>query len=194
MRKVVVFMHTTVDNRIANGDGLFWEPFPWGDEEMNYNNELFRTADTWVFGRVAYEAVVPWWDAVARGDVPADAGRLTAADREFAALQKGLSKVVFSRTLDPAPGRTVIAGDVAARLLDLKHQEGRDIFLTCGPETLAPLAAAPGVIDQYVLVVHPAVLSAGPRLFGASITDLALRLVDSKTFAGGCAVLRYETR
>ena len=29
MRKIVVHMQTTLDNRIANGAGMFWEPFPW---------------------------------------------------------------------------------------------------------------------------------------------------------------------
>ena len=194
MRRIVVFMHTTLDNRIATADGSFWEPFPWGEEEMAYNNELFRAAGTWVFGRVTYDAVVPWWDAVARGEIPDDEDVLTPADHEFAALQARLPKVVLSRTLAPAPGRTVVAGDPVAHLTALKEQEGGDVFLSCGPETLAPAAADPGVIDQFLLVVHPVVLSSGPRLFGALDRDLALRLVDSRVFTGGGAGLRHEPR
>jgi hypothetical protein len=33
VRKIVLHMQTTLDNRIANAQGVFWEPFPWGDEE-----------------------------------------------------------------------------------------------------------------------------------------------------------------
>ena len=61
MRKIVLHMQTTLDNRIANVHGAFWEPFPWGDEEMAYITERFRAADTWATGRRLYEAVVPWW-------------------------------------------------------------------------------------------------------------------------------------
>jgi hypothetical protein len=56
---------------------------------------------------------------------------------------------------------------------------------------LGPLAAVPGLIDEYLLVVHPAVLTAGPRLFGRLPADLALRLLEAKAFEGGAVVLRY---
>jgi hypothetical protein len=29
VRKLVVHMQSTLDNRIANAHGAFWEPFPW---------------------------------------------------------------------------------------------------------------------------------------------------------------------
>jgi hypothetical protein len=34
MRKIVVHMQSTVNNCIANEEGAFWEPFPWGDPEQ----------------------------------------------------------------------------------------------------------------------------------------------------------------
>ncbi|MGH3101528.1 MAG: hypothetical protein ACRDPU_11115, partial [Thermoleophilia bacterium] len=100
MRTLVVHMQTTLNNRIANADGVFWEPFPWGEEEMTWLNQRFRAADTWALGRRTYEAIVPWWDQVAAGEVPDDAPGITAADREFAALLSSMTKVVFSRTLE----------------------------------------------------------------------------------------------
>ena len=73
MRRIAVHMHTTLNNRIANADGGFREPFAWGEEEMTYLNQLFRAADTWALSRKVYEAIVPWWHTVASGEVPADA-------------------------------------------------------------------------------------------------------------------------
>lgn len=192
MRKIVLHMQTTLDNRIANAQGVFWEPFPWGDEEMAYINERFRAADTWAMGRRLYEAVVPWWDTVARGGASGDIAGISEADREFAQILADMTKVVFSRTLAPVGDRVVIHGDLAAELGALKRRDGRNIVLSCGPATLAPLAAAPGLIDEYLIVVHPAVLSDGPRMFGDVTTDLGFRLIDSKIFQGGCVVLRYE--
>lgn len=191
MRKLVVHMQTTLNNRIADAEGRFWEPFPWGEEEMAFINQAFRAADTWALGRRTYETIVPFWDQVAAGEVPDGAPELTAADHEFAALLRDMTKVVFSRTLAPGPDRVVVAGDLAAELAALKRRDGRDIVLSCGPATLAPLAATPGLIDEYLLVVHPAVLASGPGLFERVPVDLALRLVEAKVFDGGAVVLRH---
>ena len=46
MRRIAVHMQTTFNNRIANVDGGFWEPFAWGQEEMAYLNQFVRAADT----------------------------------------------------------------------------------------------------------------------------------------------------
>ena len=121
MRTLVVHMQTTLNNRIANADGVFWEPFPWGEEEMAWLNQRFRAADTWALGRRTYEAIVPWWDQVAAGEVPDDAPEITAADREFAALLKAMTKVVFSRTLESTGDRVVVGGDIAGELAALKR-------------------------------------------------------------------------
>ncbi len=36
MRQIVLHMQTTLDNRIANADGTFWEPFPWRAVVLRY--------------------------------------------------------------------------------------------------------------------------------------------------------------
>jgi dihydrofolate reductase len=185
-------MHSTVNGRIANADGGFWEPFVWGEEEMAYLNQFFRTTDTWAMSRTLYEAIVPWWDTVARGEIPDDAPTITEADREFAAIASNMAKVVFSRTLPAADDRVVISGDIADQLAALKQQPGQTIVLSCGPDTLAPLASTPGLVDEYLIAVHPAAISAGPLLFDGLSTDLALRLLQAKVFDAGSLFLRYE--
>ena len=184
-------MHCTLNNRIANADGGFWEPFAWGEDAMAYLNRFFRTADTWALSRKLYEAIVPWWDTVAKGEIPAGAPAITAADQEFAALLSNMTKVVFSRSLLPAGDRVVISGDLASHLAALKRQPGQTIVLSCGPATLAPLASTPGLIDEYLIAVHPVVIGAGPQLFDGLSADLALRLLQAQTFDGGCVVLHH---
>jgi dihydrofolate reductase len=160
---------------------------------MAWLNELFRAADTWVLTRPLYEAIVPWWDAVAAGEVPDDVPEVSPVLRDFAGIQRAMTKVVISSTMDPGEGREVVSGDVPAALSALKARPGADIILSAGPRTLAPLAESPGLIDEYLIVVHPAVLTAGPRLFDGLGRDLALQLRDAKAFDGGCVVLRYGT-
>jgi dihydrofolate reductase len=185
-------MQTTFNNRIANVDGGFWQPFAWGEEEMAYLNQFVHTCDTWALSRKLYEAIVPWWATVAKGEVPEDAPAITAADRDFAAMLTNMTKVVFSRTLLPADDRVVISGDIAGELAALKRRPGKTILLSCGPATLAPLASTPGLIDEYLIGVHPAAIGAGPHLFDGLSTDLELRLVKAKVFAAGCVLLHYE--
>ena len=36
MRKIVVHVQMTLDGRISNAAGLFWEPFPFGDAQMSF--------------------------------------------------------------------------------------------------------------------------------------------------------------
>jgi dihydrofolate reductase len=192
VRKIVYHIQMTLNNRIANADGDFWEPFPWGEEETAFLNDQFRQADTWALGRKAYETIVPWWDEVAGGEVPEGASAISAADREFAALQKSMTKVVLSNTLEPGEDRVVIRGDVAAELDSIKRRDGKDILLTCGPATLAPIASRPGLIDEYLLAMSPAVLGSGPQVFEAVSTDLALELAAAMVFSGGAVLLRYR--
>lgn len=194
MRTLTVQMQMTLDGRISRPDGLFWEPFPYGEEEMAHVNRSFAAADTWVMSRRLYEFVVPYWEQVAAGTAPDLGVPASPARDEFAQILSGLDKVVLSTTLadDPATRRSVIAGDVVARIRELKARDGGGLLGSFGPATLGPLAAEPGLIDEYLLVVHPAVLAAGPRLFDHLTRDLALELVDHRVFAAGAAVLRYR--
>lgn len=195
MRQLVVMMQTTLDGRTSAADGGFWQPFAWGEEETAYVNQTFARADTWLGSRRLYDVVVPYWEQVAAGACPDPDVLESPASVEFAHLLGGMTKVVLSRTLadDPDRRRVVVAGDAPALVRELKQQEGRDIVASLGPATLGPLADVPGLVDEYVLAVHPAVLAAGPRLFEHVTRDLALELVSARVFDGGAVVLRYRS-
>jgi dihydrofolate reductase len=186
MRKIVLHMQTTLDNRIAKADGTFWEPFAWGDAEQAHLNDVYRSADTWAMSRVMYEAIVPWWHEVAAGKVPDDVPAVSAAELDFARQLAAMEKVVFSRTMG-GPG--VIEGDLAEHLAALKDQDGGDIILSGGPQTLGPLFP---VIDEMLLAVHPVVLGEGPGLFDAAGSTLVFERTDVTPFAGGCTLMRYR--
>jgi dihydrofolate reductase len=196
MRKLTVLMQTTLDGRISHLDGSFWQPFAWGEEETAYVNEAFARADTWVGSRRLYEAVVPYWEQVAAGTSPDTDVQESPASLAFARLLVAMRKVVLSRTLvdDPSTRREIKSGDAVEHLRTLKEQDGDDIIASFGPSTLGPLADAPGLIDQYLLVIHPAVLTSGPRLFEHLTRDLALSLTSARVFDSGAAVMHYRTR
>ena len=163
---------------------------------MAFVNEAVRSADTWAMSRSLYQFVVPYWEQVAAGHPPALGGPVTPVRQEFADLLVGLTKLVFSTTMidDPGSRRVVVSGDLAGQLTALKHQPGRDIILSAGPSTLGPLASTPGLVDEYLVVVHPAVLPAGPRLFDDLDRALRLDLVHAEVFAAGAVIARYAVQ
>jgi dihydrofolate reductase len=194
MRNVTVVMQTTLDGRISNAEGLFWQPFAWGEEETAYLNELYAGADTWFMSRKLYERVVPYWEQVAAGTSPDADVQDSPASLDFARIVGGMRKVVLSRTLpdDPATLREVRSGDSVEHLQELKEQDGAGIVVSLGPQTLGPLADVPGLIDEYLLVIHPAVLASGPRLFENLTHDQGFTLASARIFDRGAAVMRYR--
>jgi dihydrofolate reductase len=57
---------------------------------------------------------------------------------------------------------------------------------------LGPLASTPGLVDEYVIAVQPAVITAGPRMFDHLTRDLALELVHAEVFDAGSVVLHHR--
>jgi dihydrofolate reductase len=51
-----------------------------------------------------------------------------------------------------------------------------------------------GLIDEYMLLIHPLVLGSGRRLFPEGGAFAALRLVDTKTTATGVLIATYQPR
>jgi dihydrofolate reductase len=195
MRKVIVVMQTTLDGRISKPDGSFWQPFAWGEEETAYVNETYAHADTWVMSRKLYEFVVPYWEQVAAGTTSDTDVLESPASLEFARILGTMRKLVLSHSLadDPDTRREVTSGDAVAILEKLKQQDGADVIAAFGPETLGPLADVPGLIDEYLLVIHPAVIASGPRLFDQITHDLGLTLTSARIFDSGAAIMRYRT-
>jgi dihydrofolate reductase len=103
-----------------------------------------------------------------------------------------MTKVVFSNTMQSGDGRIVIRGDLVGQLAKLKQQDGVDIILSCGPATLGPIASTPGLVDEYLIALHPAVITTGPRMFDHLSRGLALELMHAEVFDAGSVLLQYR--
>jgi dihydrofolate reductase len=105
----------------------------------------------------------------------------------------GLPKYVASRTLAAATWAptTILAGDIYARVAELKRQPGRELQIH-GSATLAQSLLAEGLIDELRLVIAPVVVGSGRRLFPDGGAPAGLRLTRNDTTLGGLAVHVYE--
>jgi dihydrofolate reductase len=77
--------------------------------------------------------------------------------------------------------------DVAA----LKEGDGGDLVLLGSGELARSLAQA-GLVDDYVLLVHPIVLGSGARLFEPGLPVSALELTDTRTSTTGVIIASYR--
>ncbi|MBY8880931.1 dihydrofolate reductase family protein [Actinacidiphila acidipaludis] len=184
MRRIVHLVHTSVDGFIEGPAGEFDWPV-MGPELSAYVDEVDRGIGTFLYGRVVWQMMASFWpNAEEISDSP--------HVRKFAPRWRAMPKVVVSRTL-PQPGDTavrVLRGDALAEVAALKAEPGKDILLTGGTELASHLAAA-GLLDEWVVAVHPLVLGGGRRLFTQQKERTPLRLVESRTVDGQVVVSRF---
>lgn len=182
MRKVVYWVHTSVDGFIAGPNGEFDWP-AMGPELSAWSDSINDRVDTFMYGRVVWELMAGYWPTADQiSDHPHD---LT-----FAKVWRETPKIVFSRTLTEAGWGARVATDVEAEVRALKAQPGKDLLLTGGAGLAATLGAA-DLIDEYQVVVHPVVLGGGKRLFPLS-ERFDLKLTETRTFDGRAVLLNYH--
>jgi dihydrofolate reductase len=102
-------------------------------------------------------------------------------------------KYVVSTTLPddlPWGPATVLRGDLATEVRQLKEQPGGDIQVPGSPGLVRQLLRL-GLLDRLSLMLHPIVLGTGRRLFEDGDTA-QLTLTDSRHFANGVVALTYQ--
>jgi dihydrofolate reductase len=87
----------------------------------------------------------------------------------FARPLNEMPKVVFSNWLTSADwGETTIAaGDLSEAIARLEQERSDGYLLAHGGTRFTRSLAETGLIDEYRLVIHPAVLGGGERIFSA---------------------------
>jgi dihydrofolate reductase len=188
MGNVIYAIHVTIDGCFGHTD--FGNMQTIADEEVSaYSMQLIRDADLLVFGRKTYQLMVPYWPDVLKDP------SATESEKEFARTFDSKNKIVFSRSLESADGKTrIVRTKLQDEILKLKQEPGKNILV--GGVDIPSQLIKLGLVDEYRFVVHPILAGEGRRLLeGVSLSEkLQLKLVDSKVFKVGCVALRYLTR
>lgn len=185
MRKLVAFMHISLDGYAAGPNGeMDWIHV---DEEM-FESAGHRTdhADTALYGRVTYDMMEQYWPTAA------DQPNATKHDIEHGRWYNSVAKVVVSRTLKGTnpPGTTIVDRNAARAIAKLKKGVGRDIVMFGSP-SIAHLLTAARLIDDYWLFVNPVLLGTGIPMFKRHRDRAALDLVAARSFQSGVVSLHY---
>jgi dihydrofolate reductase len=145
-------------------------------------DEIFQRADAFLFGRRTYEIFAGSWGTWAD---PGDSPIWTALHT--------LPKYVASSTLTepPWPNTTVLSGDVAAAIRELKAKPGRDLQVQ-GSGVLIRWLLDNDLVDEMTLFTFPVVVGQGTRLFPDNGPDRALELAESRATPNGVTIHVYR--
>jgi dihydrofolate reductase len=154
-----------------------------GSEEMDHINGVYDSATAFLFGRQTYEIFARSWGAVPE-----------MMSSPIGVALNGRPKYVVSTSLkDPQwKGTSVLTGDVAAAIRELKAQKDGDLLVP-GSGVLVRWLLANGLVDQLDLLIYPVIIGQGTRLFSDSGPDVALDLVSSRTTSRGITIQTYRT-
>jgi dihydrofolate reductase len=185
MRKVISFMHISLDGFVAGLNGeMDWIKV---DEEIfDYVGERIGDGDTALYGRVTYQMMESYWPTA--GDEP-DASK---HDIEHSKWYKKVHKVVLSKTMKDTDltNTTIISDNLAERLNEIKQQPGSDILL-CGSPTATHSLIQKNLIDGFWLFVNPIILGQGIPLFVDIKDKINLNLLTTRQFTSGVTELNY---
>jgi len=186
MGKIVVTEFISLDGVIeAPGGGEDYKHGGWtfeidrGPEGDKFKLDELLEAEAQLLGRRTYEGFAAAWPKMED-----EAG--------FAEKMNTMPKYVVSSTITEPEweNTTVLSGDFVADIGRAKD-EVDGVILVAGSAQLVQGLLAHGLVDELRLMVFPAVLGSGKRLFGPSEEKLPLKLADSKTVGDGIAILTY---
>lgn len=132
-----------------------------------------------LFGRRTYEQLSGYWP--------------TQPDSPFSTMLENIPKFVVTRTLSTVPvwaSSTTLITDPAAQISALKD-EGTSLVIFGSAELTQALTDA-GLVDRYVVMIHPVLVGSGLRLFPDSGPYRRLALVDSTITTTGVLIGIYE--
>lgn len=187
MRRLVYFVATTADGRIAGPNGNF-DFFPMeGDHVAAQASDLPETLPKHVRDLLGIPTRQARFDTVVMGRATYEPALAVGTSDPYAPLET----IVFSRTLASRHDGTlrVTADDPVKTIRDLKSRSGRDIWL-CGGGKLASVLL--DEIDELVLKVNPVLAPGGLPVLDGNAAPRTLVLRSRRAFDSGVTWLSFD--
>lgn len=185
MRKVISFMHISLDGFVAGPNGeMNWIKI---DEELfDHVGERIGREDAALYGRVTFQMMENYWPTA--GEKPG----ASRHDINHSRWYKKAHKMVLSNTLNEADlsNTTIINGNLSERINAIKQQPGEEILLFGSPTATHALMKE-NLIDGYWLFVNPIILGKGIPLFADIKEKIKLKLITTRPFSSGVTELNY---
>lgn len=169
MRKIILNVAVSLDGFIEGPNGEYDWCFTDGDYGMK---EFLDGTDAIFFGRKSYELFIA----------------------SFSHMWNDKKHYVFSSTLKYLQTEAVLINEnIEPKVWEIKKEDGKNIWLFGGASLTTSLLNA-GLIDGFVLAIHPIILGQGKALFNGINKRIWLQLTGSKTYETGLVQNMYELK
>jgi dihydrofolate reductase len=190
VRELLVDFITSLDG-YASGEG--W-PGWWGVEGPEYLAWLGEQPEvTYVMGANTYRLM----SAFAAGETPSGMDEFSPDEQTSFEELTDASKVVFSTSLEEplAWANTTLMRDDAADAVRAMKAEGSGVLSTIGSLSLCRSLMRAGLVDRFRVVMFPVITGAtGAERIYDGYPDVALEMIDSRTFDGRIQLVEYRPR
>ena len=169
------------ENRSGGFERGGWARPLFDSEAMTFVDQVYQRADAFLFGRRTYEIFAGYWGV--REDL----------ENPIVGALNTQPKYVASNTLtEPRwADTTVLSGDVAAAIGELKAKPGSELQVH-GNGALFRWLLDNDLVDEMNLFTCPVVVGQGTRLFPDTGRDWALELVESRATPSGMTIQVYR--
>jgi dihydrofolate reductase len=178
---LIYSMGLSADGFIADREGAFGWTVP-SDELFRFHTAQVRELGGFLCGRRLYETMLVWETDPSMRDSELDAA--------FADAWGAIPKIVFSRTLDSVQGNARLAeaslAEEAAAALDATDND-----VAIGGAGLAAQAIELGLVDELRMFRYPVVVGGGTPFLPPVTEDIALDLIETRTFGSRVIYERY---
>lgn len=185
MRKIVLFMHISLDGIVAIPSGeLNWVHV---DEEIfEYVKNGTDNADTALYGRNTYEMMENYWPTAG------EHSNASKHDIEHSKWYNKVSKIVISSTLQDSNLKhtRILNKNITNEINSIKKESGKNIIVFGSPRAAQTLIEK-NLIDEYWLFINQIILGKGTHLFPSLENQIDLTLVNVKKFDSGVVNLHY---
>ena len=191
MSNVVLSMTMTCDGFFAGPHGeLDWMSQTPDQELTDDTVAFFQGFDRGVIGYPTASGMIPYWLSVANNP------SASKGEQAIAQAVNRLHPVILSRKIEHLEWEhaelLVVKSDqeLVEAVNKLKQQQERDLGIPGGIRTAQTFVRL-GLVDEYVLLVHPVALGQGQRVFTGQVN---LELVSTKTYQSGVMRVCYRPR
>jgi dihydrofolate reductase len=184
MRKIILNLAVTLDGFIEGPNGeIDWCKMDDSSEmgEATAFDKFLSTVDTIFYGRVSYDM----WGQYEPGN---DTSPL---EKNLWANVHSKKKYVFSKNPKEDGKAIFISADIYTKVMEIKNQPGKNIWLYGGAGLITSFINS-GLVDSYLLAVHPVILGSGKPLFSNLMNRIQLKLNGITTSNSGVILLDYE--
>jgi dihydrofolate reductase len=190
MPELLIDFITTLDG-YASGEG--WPGF-WGLEGPEYLAWLSEQPEvTYLMGANTYRLM----SGFAAGEMPPGVDEFTSDEQGSVDELTRASKVVFSSSLEEPLtwANTTLVRDDAVDAVRAMKERGSGLMSTIGSLSLCRALLRAGLVDRFRVVMFPVITGAtGEERIYDGYPDVALEMIDNRTFDGRIQLVEYRPR